>query len=97
MEFFRMAKQNSNLSFLFFLNKKKKYTIKQGGEQHAIYLNNDRLAFGGGHDLRINNQCSQKNNSYISPYSYNTTESYELNGGEQYFTVLDYEVYSVEY
>ena len=36
-------------------------------------------------------------NSYIYTYSYNTIETYELNGWEQYFTVIDYEVYSVEF
>ena len=90
--------QNSNLSFLFSLNKKKKYTIKQGLEGYAIYFNKDRLAFGGGHDLCIFNQCTYNNNSYTnSPHSYNTTETNELNGGEVNFTVIDYEVYSVEF
>ena len=57
----------------------------------------EHFAFGGGYDLCINNQCSQNNNSYIYPHSYNTTETNELNGGERNFTVLDYKVYSVEY
>ena len=87
--------QNSNLSSL---NKKKKYNIKQGLELYSIYFNKDRLAFGGGHDLCIFNQCTYNNNSYTSsPHSYNTTETNELNGGEVNFTVIDYEVYSVDF
>ncbi len=90
--------QNSNLSFLFSLNKKKKYTIKQGLEQYAFYWNKEYFAFGGGYDLCIFNQCTNNNNSYAnSPHSYNTTETFELNGGELHFTVIDYEVYSVDF
>ena len=52
-------------------------------------------SFGGGNDLTLENQCLHNASSHNScPFTY-PTEKYELNGGEEYFTVKDYEVYSV--
>ena len=85
------------LAFLFSLNKQKKYNIKNEQIKYAISGCSDYFAFGGGHDLKIYDQCTSKNNNYCNSHSYNTTEQYELNGGEQYFSVDELEVYNVEF
>ena len=82
-------------SFIFSLDKKKKYKIKNPDK--AIQTSSDYFAFGGGSDFYINDKCT----SYIYNYNnntgtYETTEQYELNG-EKNFTVSSYEVYQIEY
>ena len=82
-------------NFIFSLDKKKKYKIKNPDK--AIQTSSDYFAFGGGSDFYIYDKCT----SYIYNYNqntgtYETTEQYELNG-EQYFTVSSYEVYQIEY
>ena len=84
-------------AFLFSLNKKKKYNIKNDCVDLAIYGCNEYFAFGGGHDLKIYDQCTSNNNNYCYSFSYNTTEKFELNGGEEYFYVDELEVYNVEF
>jgi hypothetical protein len=64
--------KNDKLTFIFSLDKKKKYTLKSGHEQYSIYGDSSWVAFGGGHDIGIYNQCTKNNTSYIntkiSPY-----------------------------
>ena len=83
-------------SFLFSLNKKKKYFLKIEGTIHAICMWKDKgPSFGFGNDMNINNNCLHNYGSYNDcPYTYET-EKCELNGGEFYFMVKDYEVYSI--
>ena len=85
-----------NNSFIFSLDKKKKYKIKQ--PKKAIQTNNNYFAFGVEHsDFYIDNNCTSSNNNYNSNIGiYETTEEYELNG-EKNFTVSSYEVYQIEY
>ena len=82
-------------NFIFSLDKKKKYKIKnpdRGIETHSSYF-----AFGGGSDFYIYDKCTSYTNNYnYNTGTYETTEKYELNG-EQYFTVSSYEVYQIEY
>ena len=86
------------LTFIFSLDKKKKYTLKSGQESNSVYGDSSWVAFGGGFDIGIYNQCTKNNISYINtPFSFNTTEQYELSGGQYNITVSDYEVYSVEF
>ena len=82
-------------NFIFSLDKKKKYKIKQ--PEYGICTSSDYFAFGGGHDFYIYNNCTSNNSSYNNNGgTYETTEQYELNG-EEYFTVSSYEVYQIEY
>ena len=85
-----------NEAFIFSLNKKRKYYPKLDKKKFAVCMWSDRgPSFGGGNDLTLNNNCLHNNNSYNScPHTYQT-EKCELNGVEDYFTVKDYEVYSV--
>ena len=89
--------KKDELAFLFSLNKKKKYNIKNDHIQYAIYGCSDYFAFGGGHDLRINDKCTSNNYNSCNSSSYNTIEQYELNGGQEYFLVDELEVYNVEF
>ena len=89
--------KKDELSFLFSLNKQKKYNIKKNHIQYAIYGDRYYFAFGGSSDLHIYDQCTSNNNSFCNPYSYNTTEEYELNEREKNFNVDELEVYNVEF
>ena len=82
-------------NFIFSLDKKKKYKIKNPDK--ALQTHSSYFAFGGGSDFYIYDKCT----SYIYNYNHNTgtyetTEEYELNG-EYSFTVSSYEVYQIEY
>lgn len=83
-------------SFIFSLDKKKKYKIKYPDE--AFQTNSSYFAFGYTYsELHINDKCTSNTNNYNQNYgTYETTEKYELNG-EHNFTVSSYEVYQIEY
>ena len=82
-------------AFIFSLDKKKKYYPK-ANDKYQVCMYSDRgPSFGGGNDLSLHNKCLHNNNSYNRcPETYQT-KKYELNGGKEYFTVQDYEVYSI--
>ena len=52
-------------------------------------------SFGRGNDFTLHNNCLHNNNSYNNCPNTYQTEKYELNGGEKYYTVKDYEVYCI--
>ena len=83
-------------SFIFSLDKKKKYKIKNPDK--AIQTNSSYFAFGENiSDFYIYNNCTSYTKNYNeNTGTYETTEKYELNG-EQNFTVSSYEVYQIEY
>ena len=85
-----------NNSFLFSLNKKKKYFQKSFEDCNAVCMWKERgPSFGGGNDMTLVNNCLHNENSYNNcPHTYQT-EKCELNGGNYYFRVKDYEVYSI--
>jgi len=83
-------------NFIFSLDEQKRYNIKN--PKNAIQTDSSYFAFGGGNDFHINGKCTSYTNNYNNNSgTYNTTETYELNGGEQYYTVSSYEVYQIEY
>ena len=83
-------------NFIFSLDKQKKYNIIK--PKYAIQTHSSYFAFGGGNDFHVNGKCTTYTNNYNNNSgTYNTTETYELNGGEQYYTVSSYEVYQIEY
>jgi hypothetical protein len=82
-------------NFIFSLDKQKKYNIKN--PQKAIQTNSTYFAFGGGSDFYVANKCTSYTGNYVNNSgTYDTTETYELNGGESTFTVSSYEVYQIE-
>ena len=83
-------------NFIFSLDKQKKYNIIK--PKNAIYTNSNYFAFGGGSDFIVVDKCTSATNNYNNNSgTYNTIETYELNGGEEYYTVSSYEVYQIEY
>ena len=85
-------------SFLFSLDKKKKYKIKENQKENAIYYyQNSCFCFGSGCDLYINNKCTIANDNQVGNGSYDLPSECELNNGKKKFKVLNYEVYYVEF
>ena len=83
-------------NFIFSLDKQKKYNIKK--PENAIETHSSYFAFGGGSDFYVYNKCTSYNMNYNNNRgTYNTTQTYELNGGEKNYTVSSYEVYQIEY
>ena len=88
---------NDNNSFIFSLNKMKKYNILK--PKNAIQTFNNYFAFGGNvSDFFIMNNCHSTNGNYCdhSEGTYSTTEKYELNGSKINFTVSSYEIHKIE-
>ena len=81
--------------FIFSLNKKMKYYPKIDNKSHVCMWSDRGPSFGGGNDFTLHNNCLHNNKSYNSCPNTFQTGQYELNGGEEYYTVKDYEVYSV--
>ena len=82
-------------NFIFSLDKKKKYKIKN--PNYAIQTDSDYFAFGRDCDFYIYNKCTSYTFNYNqNTGTYETTEKYELNG-EYTFAVSSYEVYQIEY
>lgn len=81
--------------FLFSLDNKEIYYNKKN--DYDIYCYSDKgPAFGGGHDLFIDDNCNKDNENYdYSDHSYNTGKKYAL-AGSKYFYVEDYEVYQLD-
>ena len=82
--------------FLFSLDSKEVYANKK--ENYGIYCYNDKgPAFGGGHDLFIDDNCNKDNESYDnSNHSYETYGKKYALAGTKYFYVEDYEVYELD-
>lgn len=84
-------------AFLYSIDQKEFYFIKNDQKEYAIYCNNKYgPAFGKGHDLYISSNC--RNNS-----SFTKQESYDYKGktdtlvGSQKFSAIDYEVYQINF
>lgn len=83
-------------NFIFSLDKQKRYNIKN--PKRAIETYPSYFAFGGGSDFYVCDKCTSCAGNYNNNNgTYNTTETYELNGGERNYTVSSYEVYQIEY
>jgi len=83
-------------TFLFSLDKKKKYLIKKEQKDYCTFGWRNGISFGYGGDLCIRNLFMKKNVSYCNmPKSFNCTLKYELTD-EKFFTVKELEVYLVQ-
>jgi hypothetical protein len=91
-------KKKDEKSFLFSIDKKRKYKIKESEKEYAIYFYQDlSFSFGSGCDLYIYDQCTLKDNNEVGNSTYDLPSKYELNDGKRNFKVLSYEVYCVEF
>jgi hypothetical protein len=83
-------------SFLFSLDTKKKYKIKDEQKDNAIfYCRNISFCFGSGCDLYISNNCTSNFENQVGNVSYDVPSENELNNGHNNFKVLNYEVYNI--
>ena len=86
-----------NNAFVFSLDNKKKYNIKQ--LEHAIGFGT-KSWWGFGYTCNaivIYENCTKNNSNYVGNGTYDIKEKYELNGGESNFAVKSFEIFFVEY
>ena len=86
-----------NNAFVFSINKKRKYNIKQ--PEYAIGFGKDSWWGFGYHynAIVVCENCTKKNDNFVYNKTYDIPEQFELNGGEKYFTVKSFEIYHIEY
>ena len=84
-----------NNAFIFSIDKNKTYDVNKGEPAVGCYPKFGPVFFGC--QIRIYDNFFRKNSTTcLKGLNYATTEDFELNGGEQNFTVKDIEVYEVE-
>ena len=86
---------NSKHCFIFSLDKKEKYTLKNEDSCYSCVGSNSFILFGKD-DLCIWKNCKNNELSYCEKNSYNIPDNYEITGGQKNFKVDNYEVYSVK-
>ena len=86
--------QIDNSAFIFSLDKLKYYNVKQGGT--AIYSGEGYGPLFDGDRIVVENKCFT-NESWASKKGqyYQTTEHYELNGGESRYLIKEIEVFQI--
>ena len=96
-QFWKEGEVKDENAFVFSIDKKKKYLIKQ--PEHATgYGNNCWWGFGNSYNAIVCcENCTKRNDNYVCNETYDIPEKYELNGGEKNFTVKSFEIYHVEY
>ena len=80
-------------SFIFSFYTKQKYEVKDNNSSNHIYGNNGLIQFG--YDIRIYDKCTSNNQNFVGKNNYNSPDNFQMNGGNQYFTVSSYEVYEI--
>ena len=87
---------SEGVNFLFSIDLVKYFKPFQNLENSTYHNSSYGPTFGGNHDLKISDNCMNNNSSYnANGYTYQKNSNYELNGGTQYFKVLDYEVFQI--
>ena len=96
-EMWKEGRVKDSNAFVFSMEKKKKYNIKQ--PENAIgFAENLFWLFGWSQNaIVIYENCKTRNDNYVDNKTYDINEKYELNGGERNFTVKSFEVYHVDY
>ena len=89
--------KEDKLAFIFSINNKQKFNLKKENERYSLCGDPNHFAFGGGHDLTIWDNFTSNDNSFDYNYNhtYDTTQNYELTGGNKSFYVEELEVYQV--
>ncbi|KAL4489990.1 hypothetical protein ABPG72_009289 [Tetrahymena utriculariae] len=90
--------QNPNNSFLFSLDLKQKYTSNQSNCQITFYSNYEQIRLGEAGDFNLQRNSNNNNSSYVNSKSYGQKQGlteYALNGGTQYFTTSEVEIFEV--
>ena len=86
-------------SFIFSIDKRKKYNLQEQNCPHSICGDPQHFAFGGGHDLTIWDNFTTNDNSknYKYNFSYSMGEKYELTDGQNSFFVKELEVFEIDF
>ena len=79
-------------SFIFSFFAKQKYGVKDINSTN-IFGRGDLFQFGN--DIRIYDKCTSRNDNFVGKIYYNSPENYQMNGGNNTFTVSSYEVYEI--
>ena len=93
--------EKDNKSFIYSLNRKKIYNIKEGAYSFYDYPSDMILLYSN--SININDNCLSNPNSYTCTKSnadvsfYGFEKDYELNNGEQYFTVQEIETFQISF
>ena len=83
-----------NNAFVFSIDKKRKYNIKQ--PENAIGFGK-YWEFGYFFNaITVTDNCTKNNGNYVGNKTYDIPEQYELNGGVKNFTVKSFEIYHIE-
>lgn len=83
-------------AFLFSLDKKERYNIKKEENNYSFVSDKKYFLFGLS-DLCIWDKCTSNSCSFSESSSYSIPDNYEITGGNKFFTVTGFEVYSVSY
>jgi len=96
-QLWKQGKVQDRNAFVFSIDKKKKYNIKN--PEYAIgFENNYFWMFGYSYNTIVcRNNCTKTNDNYVDNKSYDIPEQYELNEGERNFIVKSFEIYYIEY
>ena len=96
-QLWKQGKVQDRNAFVFSIDKKKKYNIKN--PEYAIgFENNYFWMFGYSYNTIVcRNNCTKTNDNYVDNKTYDIPEQYELNEGERNFTVKSFEIYYIEY
>ena len=84
--------QKDRFSFIFSLNRKEKYNIKN--ENKAIFGGNMNGPIFGSNEIYIQDNCKIKGGICSNPKYYNFSSFTQL-VGESNFNIIDYEVFSI--
>ena len=93
--------EKDNKSFIYSLNRKKIYNIKEGAYSFYDYPSDMILLYSN--SININDNCLSNPNSYTCTKSnadvsfYGFEKDYELNNGEQNFTIQEMETFQISF
>ena len=94
-QMWKEGKVKDNNAFVFSIDKKRKYNIKQ--PENAIGFGK-YWEFGYFFNaITVTDNCTKNNGNYVGNKTYDIPEQYELNGGVKNFTVKSFEIYHIEY
>ena len=96
-QLWKEGKVEDKNAFVFSIDKKKKYNVKQ--PEYAIgFTTNSYWMFGYSQNTIVcYENCTKTNSNYVDNKAYDIPNQYELNDGEYNFTVKSFEIYHVEY
>lgn len=94
-QFWKEGKVWDDEAFVFSLAKKKKYEILNP-EYATGFVTSSWWGFGSDYNaIVVSDKCTSKNENFVGNQTYNIKEKYELNNGQENFTVRSFEIYHI--